>query len=77
MHFSTLVGLLAQPAIAGDVNDDLRVDCVDVRLVQSVLGKRTADPGYDARADVNHDGIIDIRDLSFVSQRLPAGTRCQ
>lgn len=75
--FSTLVGLLSQAAIAGDVDDDLRVDCVDVRLVQTVLGKRTADPGYDARADVNHDGIIDIRDLSFVSQRLPAGTRCQ
>jgi hypothetical protein len=23
------------------------------------------------------DGVIDVRDLAFVSQRLPAGTRCQ
>jgi hypothetical protein len=75
--FSTLVGLLSQAAIAGDVDDDLRVDCVDVRLVQSVLGKRTGDPGYNARADVNHDGIIDFRDIAFVAQHLPAGTRCQ
>jgi hypothetical protein len=26
---------------------------------------------------VNGDGVIDIRDLSFVSQKLPSGTRCQ
>jgi len=76
-HMSLFVGLLSAAPVPGDVNDDLRVDCVDVRLVQAVFGKRSTDPGYDARADVNHDGIIDIRDLSFVSQHLPAGTRCQ
>jgi len=25
----------------------------------------------------NLDGVVDIRDLSYVSQKLPAGTRCQ
>jgi hypothetical protein len=30
--------------------------------------------GFDARADVNGDGIVDIRDLAFVSQHLPIGT---
>jgi hypothetical protein len=28
-------------------------------------------------ADVVTDRVIDIRDLAFVSQKLPLGTRCQ
>ena len=29
-----------------------------------------------ALADVNHDGVVNVRDLAFVSQQLPAGTVC-
>jgi hypothetical protein len=75
--FSTLVGLLSRPPVAGDLDGDLRVDCADVSIVQQALGKRTGQAGWDPRADTNLDGVVDIRDLSFVSQKLPAGTRCQ
>lgn len=60
-----------------DVNADGRVDCSDLSIVKASFGKRTGQPGFDARADVNLDGIVDIRDQALVSQRLPVGTRCQ
>ncbi len=62
--------------VPGDVNSDGKVDCADIAIVQAAFGKKTGQPGWDARADVVPDGVIDVRDLSYVSQRLPAGTRC-
>jgi hypothetical protein len=53
------------------------VDCGDIGIVRAAFGSHTGRPGWDARADVDTDGIIDVRDLAFVSQRLPAGTRCR
>jgi hypothetical protein len=62
---------------ASDRNGDLLVDCADLAIVKASFGKIDSQPGFDPRADVNMDGIVDIRDLAFVSQHLPAGTRCQ
>ena len=61
----------------GDVNGNGVVDCADIGIVRAAFGRQTGQPGWDARADVDTDGIIDVRDLVFVSQKLPAGTRCQ
>lgn len=63
--------------LPGDVNDDGMVGCADVAMVRAAFGKRTGQPGFDALADVVADGIINVRDLAFTSQKLPAGTRCQ
>jgi hypothetical protein len=71
--FSTVVGLY----MPGDLNGDLKVDCSDIAVVKAAYGTNAAQPGFDPRADVNFDGVVDIRDLAFVSQKLPAGTRCQ
>jgi streptogramin lyase len=62
--------------LPGDLNADGRVDCLDIALIKSSIGKRLGQPGFDARADVYVDGIVDIRDLAWVSQNLPAGARC-
>jgi uncharacterized repeat protein (TIGR01451 family) len=61
---------------SGDLNNDDVVDCKDIAIVRAAFGKRTGQAGFDARADVVIDAVIDVRDLAFVSQRLPAGTRC-
>jgi uncharacterized repeat protein (TIGR01451 family) len=70
---STTVTAMSMP---GDLNKDGKVDCVDLGIVRGAFGKTAGQPGFDVRADVVTDGIIDIRDLAYVSLRLPAGTRC-
>ncbi len=62
--------------IPGDLNGDGKIDCLDVALVNAALGKRSGQTGFDARADVNQDHLVDVRDLAFVTQKLPAGTKC-
>ena len=61
----------------GDVNADGQVNCADLAVVKASFGKRSTQAGYDKRADVHHDGIVDVRDLSLVSQQLVPGTKCQ
>lgn len=59
-----------------DVNGDAQVDCADLALVKASFGKRLGQPGFDARTDVNHDNVTDVRDLALVSRALAVGTRC-
>ncbi len=60
----------------GDLNSDGSVTCADLAIVKASFGKRTGQLKFDIRADVNKDGIVDIRDLSYVSRLVPAGTKC-
>lgn len=63
-------------ALPGDVDFNGAIDCRDQAVVKASFGKRAGMAGFDARADVNADGVVDIRDLSFIAQKLPAGTTC-
>lgn len=62
--------------LAGDVNADGAVNCADIALVRAAFGKRTGQAGFDPRADVTGDGVVDIRDLNYVSQRATPGVSC-
>ncbi|MBV6321131.1 M12 family metallo-peptidase [Duganella violaceipulchra] len=61
--------------LVGDVNGDGAVNCDDLALIKAALGKRTGQAGYDARADLNKDGVVDARDLVAESQRIAGGCR--
>lgn len=61
----------------GDVNQDSLTNCLDINIIKNSLGRRNGQPGYDPRADVNLDQVVDVKDLSFVASRLAAGTICQ
>ncbi len=63
--------------VPGDINNDGLVNCDDLAVVRMSYGRRSSQPGVDPRADTNVDGIVDLRDLTFVSQRLAPGTKCQ
>lgn len=63
--------------LPGDLNGDGKVDCADLAIVRASFGKKIGQIGFDPRADTNNDGIVNIRDLAFVSQHLPAGTVCK
>ncbi len=69
-------GLLNGP-VPGDVNGDSAVDCTDMSIVKASFGKSAGQTGFDLRADMNSDGMVNIIDLSAVSRRLPAGSTCQ
>jgi len=60
-----------------DVTSDGAVDCNDVVIVRNTLGKKCGQNGFSQAADINRDCVVDVRDLASVSQKLPAGTRCQ
>ncbi len=62
--------------IFGDVNGDGVVNCQDLSIAGSIVGKRTGQPGFQPTADLDHNGVIDIRDISAISRLLPAGTHC-
>ena len=72
----TLLAFRRNAEVIGDVNGDGSVTCADVAVVRASLGKRTGQVGFDPRADLNRDGVVDIRDVAFVSRLLPAGTLC-
>jgi hypothetical protein len=72
----TITQSVRYSSLAGDLNGNGEVDCSDVAIVKAAFGKRIGQVGYDPVADVNSDGIVDVRDLAFVSQKLPAGTTC-
>ena len=59
-----------------DLDGNGKVDCADVAIVRAGLGKKIGQIGYDPVADPNLDGVVDVRDLALVSQKLPTGTRC-
>jgi hypothetical protein len=67
---------LSSALSVADVNEDGQVTCADLAIIRASFGKKAGQAGFDPRADVNRDGIVNILDLTFVSQRLPAGTRC-
>jgi hypothetical protein len=50
--------------------------CADIQLVKAAFGSKLGQPAYNPIADVNHDGVVNIIDLSTVARAIPAGTVC-
>jgi GH35 family endo-1,4-beta-xylanase len=65
-----------EPYVPGDVNGDAAVSCADLSAATSGIGKRVGQPGFLPTADLDQNGLIDIRDIAAISRLLPAGTRC-
>lgn len=61
----------------GDANSDGLTNCADLALVKASFGKRQGQAGYDSRADVNGDLVVNLRDLTMVSSKLQPGSSCQ
>lgn len=62
--------------LPGDVNADGVVNCGDLGVIRAAFGTRTGQPGFDPRADVVQDGVINVRDLTYVARLVPEGTSC-
>jgi trimeric autotransporter adhesin len=60
-----------------DVNRDGVINCDDVAMVRTALGRARTQRGHDEQVDVNGDGVIDIRDLAAIARRMSAGAVCK
>jgi type VI protein secretion system component Hcp len=56
--------------LAGDVTGDQQVDNTDVDAIRGLAGRREGQDGFDAAADVNHNGIIGPGDLRLARWNL-------
>jgi hypothetical protein len=74
---STVVAYISNGSVLGDVDGNGNVNCADVSLLKASFGRRRGQAGYNLAADLNNDGIVDVRDLLVINRQLPAGTTCQ
>ena len=61
----------------GDLTGDRLVNCDDASLIRASFGKRRGQEGYNAIADTNNDGVVNLLDYAAISRYLPRGIRCQ
>lgn len=66
----------AATEVVGDVDGDLFVSCQDTAAATAAVGKRSGQPGFVAAADIDRNGVIDVRDISAIARLLPTGTNC-
>jgi len=62
--------IYCRTSLAGDVNEDGQVNVVDLAMVSLAYGCFEGDPSYNADADINKDGIVDMDDLTTVAYYL-------
>lgn len=70
------VSLTIAKRLFADVNGDDVVDCLDLRAATPAVGRRSGQPGFLPAADIDGNGMIDVRDIAAISRLLPAGTHC-
>ena len=54
----------------GDINGDRKIDKYDLRYVENSFGFRIGENGYNEKADLNEDGIINVLDLMIIAKNL-------
>jgi beta-glucosidase len=62
--------------VRGDVNGDGKVTCADLSAVELAIGTSNGQPGFLPTADIDGNGVIDIRDVAAIARLLPLGTTC-
>jgi hypothetical protein len=63
LDVSNAVITIADISLPGDFDGDLDVDFADFLAFTGVFGLSSSDANYDARMDMNDDGIINFSDF--------------
>ncbi len=64
------------PRAPGDADGDGVATCADMDIVKAAFGTKAGQSAFDARADLNGDGVVNVVDLSLVAQNLLSNTTC-
>ncbi len=54
--------------LLGDLNNDGKVDMIDVAIAAKAFGTKPGDARWNAVVDVNKDGQIDMRDIALIAK---------
>jgi GH35 family endo-1,4-beta-xylanase len=65
-----------EPYLPGDVDGDGQLTCSDVSAAMASIGTRAGEPRFLRNADLDQDGVVEMRDVVAIWRLLPAGTRC-
>ncbi len=57
--------------IRGDINNNEKIDCLDMVMMKNIMLNIQTMPYIDS-ADMNNDGVLNISDLTLLSQKLLA-----
>ncbi len=60
-----------------DWGPEYRMACVDLTDARMVMGSRSTETRFLPRADLDRNGVIDIRDIAAIARQVPAGTACR
>ncbi len=74
MSTSRTITISTHNILLGDLDRDCVVDIKDVTIVRNSFGKSAGDSGFDPRADINHDGVVNILDAAIVAAEY--GQKC-
>jgi len=61
-------GVYRYNPVPGDLSKDGEVDMGDLRITAQAFDKRQGQTGWDPRADINRDGIVNILDIIIVAR---------
>ena len=53
--------------LEGNANNDVRINIADFSFLSGAYGKSSGEPGYNAGADFDGSGIVDINDFSLLA----------
>jgi hypothetical protein len=70
------IDVVIHGCLAGDVDLSDAVGCSDLVAAKLAMGTRAGSAKYNARADMDNNGVIDIRDVSGIARLIPSGTVC-
>jgi hypothetical protein len=74
---ASLVGdTIRLTVVSADLDGNGVVGCSDLAIVKASVGKRVGQVGFNPNADINGDGVVDVRDVATMTRQLSAGTRC-
>lgn len=57
-------------ALPGDIDADQDVDLADADALVNVLLDQPSNPSHPGRSDLNHDGIVDARDIAAMTEAM-------
>ncbi len=62
--------LYCKTSLIGDVNEDNRIDVIDLTIASLAYGSFDGEPGYNSNVDINKDGWVDMSDLVVIAYLL-------